>query len=115
MFKAYLTGKPIKPFAASEIHGEDAARAVSALLHAEPIRVAGGIFNAADFIVDRRDILSPLKAATGCVHDLPEAADRSALSVMNCDKMKRLEWRTGGVVKLSMTLDRMIKPYSDVA
>ena len=115
LFKAYLTGKPIKPFAASEIHGEDAARAVSALLRADSIRVSGGIFNAADFIVDRRDILGPLKSATGCVHDLPEAANRNAVSIMNCDKMKRLEWRTGGTVKLSMTLGRMIQPYSDVA
>jgi hypothetical protein len=115
LFKAYLTGKPIKPFAASEIHGEDAARAVGALLRADPIRVSGGIFNAADFIVDRRDVLGPLKIATGCVYDLPKAADRSAVSIMNCDKMKRLEWRTGGAVKLSMTLSRMIKPYSDVA
>jgi len=115
LFKAYLTGQTIQPHAASEIHAEDAARAVAALLKADALRVSGGIFNVSDLVVDRRDILGPLKTASGCIYDLPAAADRTAMNVMNCDKMKRLEWRTGGMVKLSMSLERMIKPYVDAA
>jgi len=115
LFKAYLAGKPIKSFAGSQIHGEDAARAVAALVNAENIRMSGGVFNAADMVIDRQDVLSPLRSATSSVHALPELANKTDIVSMNCDKMKRFEWRTGGLVKLGMTLDRMIKPYVKVA
>ncbi len=111
MFKGYLLGKNIEPRARCEIHGEDAARAVSALLTADHIRVAGGIFNAMDLVVDRVDILTPLQKLTGCRHPLPGRFE-GEVNTMNCDKLKRLEWRTGGVVKLGMTLERMIASYN---
>ncbi len=109
LFKGYLTGRPIAPKAGCEIHGEDVARAVRQIVNAEHIRVAGGIFNAMDAVIDRRDILEPLRKATSCPHDLPERSDRDVVSTMNCDKLKRLEWRTGGLVKLSTTLDHMLR------
>ncbi len=111
MFKGYLMGRPIEPKASCEIHGEDVGRAVSKILAAEHVRVAGGIFNAMDLVVDRADILAPLQKLTGCTHPLPARFD-GEMSTMNCDKLKRMEWRTGGMVKLGMTLDRMIAPYS---
>jgi len=115
LFRAYLMGKAIAPGASCEVHGEDVARAVKLILDAEHIRVSGGIFNAMDMVIDRLDILEPLQRTTGCPHDLPERADRDQISTMNCDKLKRLEWRTGGIVKLGMTLERMIEPYAKAA
>ncbi len=115
LFRAYMSGKLIKPFAASQIHGEDAARAVTELVRAPSERVSGGIFNAADLIIDRTDILAPLQSALARKIPLPAQAAREGITSMNCDKMKRFEWRTGGKVKLSMTLERMIKPYVQAA
>ncbi len=110
MFKGYLMGRPIEPKASCEIHGEDVGRAVLELIKAEHVRIAGGIFNAMDLVVDRADILAPLQKATGCQHPLPERFEGD-VSTMNCDKLKRMEWRTGGLVKLNITLERMIAPY----
>ena len=107
MFRGYLAGLPIEPKATCEIHGEDVARAVSSILDAEHIRVAGGTFNAMDIVVDRADILAELKKVTGCSHQIPARFD-GEVSTMNCDKLKRLKWRTGGVVKLQMTLQRLL-------
>ncbi len=115
LFQAYLSGKPIDPGASCEVHGEDVARAVLLIIEAESIRVSGGVFNAMDMIVDRQDILTPLQKATGCQNELPKRANADHIGTMNCDKLKRLEWRTGGIVKLGMTLDRIIKPYIQAA
>ncbi len=114
MFKGYLMGRPIEPKATCEIHGEDVGRAVMEIIKADHLRVAGGVFNAMDLVVDRADILAPLKKATGCPHPLPARFD-GEVSTMNCDKLKRMDWRTGGVVKLGMTLERLIKPYGRAA
>ena len=114
MFKGYLAGMPIEPKATCEIHGEDVGRAITEILDADHVRVAGGIFNAMDLVVDRADILAPLQNATGCQHPLPERFD-GEVSTMNCDKLKRMNWRTGGIVKMGMTLERMITPYVKAA
>jgi len=114
LFKSYLNGHPIEPKAGCEIHGEDVGRAVTEILNAEHIRVAGGIFNAMDVIVDRVDILTSLQIATGCPHPLP-ARFAGEVSTMNCDKLKRMEWRTGGLVKLNMTLERLVALYVNAA
>jgi len=100
LFKGYLMGRPIGPKASCEIHGEDVGRAVTNILNAEHIRVAGGTFNA----------LARLQKATDCPHPLPARLD-GEVSTMNCDKLKRMDWRTGGIVKLNMTLERLIAPY----
>lgn len=115
MFRGYLMGKNIEPRASCEIHGEDVGRAVGLILAADHLRVSGGIFNAMDMVVDRQDILAPLQKASGCLHPLPERADRDLISTMNCDKLKRMEWRTGGLVKLTVSLERLIKPYLKAA
>ena len=114
MFKGYLNGRPIEPKASCEVHGEDVGRAVTSILSADYIRVAGGTFNAMDMVVDRADILAPLQKATGCPHPLPARFD-GEISTMNCDRLKRMNWRTGGLVKLNMTLDRLVAPYVNAA
>jgi len=114
LFRAYLKGSPIKPSARCFIHGEDVGRAVLKLISADHIRVAGGIFNAMDFVVDRADILAPLQKISVSPHPLPERF-QGDVSTMNCDKLKRMEWRTGGMVKLGMTLERMVKSYAKAA
>lgn len=111
MFRGYLAGRPIEPKATCEIHGEDVARAVSAILGAEHVRVAGGVFNAMDIVVDRADILAELQKTTHSPHAIP-ARFAEEISTMNCDKLKRLGWRTGGVVKLQMTLQSLLKGWN---
>ncbi|NNE57195.1 MAG: NAD(P)-dependent oxidoreductase [Hellea sp.] len=108
LFKAYMSGQAIRPFASCQVHGEDVGRAVEIMLSTQPIRMAGGIFNVMDMVVDRRDVLALLQKAIGCDHKLPNKFDRD-VSTMNCDKMKGLDWRTGGSVKLSMSLERMFR------
>lgn len=116
LFKQYLTGQKLAPAVASYIHGEDVARAVSLMLSCEPVRMSGGIFNLTDMVVDQRDVLGPLKSASGCIYNLPDMGRFDQLANMNCDKMKSVfEWRTGGVVKLGMTLERLIGPYRGAA
>ncbi len=56
----YLAGRPIPPHAATEVHGEDVARAVS-LLSAD--RAVAGIFNVSDILVDRHDLLAIVRDA----------------------------------------------------
>ena len=111
LFKAFLSGQPVPPRIATEVHGEDVARAVTQVLKAGPDHVLGRILNVSDMAIDRRDILGPIKAKTQSPHELPEAGDRSLLNPMNCDRLKRLEWRAGGFAKLSLSLDKMISSF----
>ncbi len=111
LFSDYLDGKDIAPRIATEVHGEDLARAVTQVLAGTFDHVMGRVINVSDMAVDRRDILGPLKLRTDCPHPLPEAGDRSGLNPMNCDRLKRLEWRAGGPARLSLTLDKMISEF----
>ncbi len=111
LFSDYLDGQTIAPRIATEVHGADVARAVSQVLKAPADHVMGRVINVSDMTVDNRDILGPLKSRTNCQHILPEAGDRTQLNPMNCDRLKRLEWRAGGFAKLSLTLDKLITEF----
>ena len=111
LFQDYVDGNPITPRIATEIHGEDVARAVSLVLEGPQDHVMGRVINVSDMAVDRRDILAPLKSRTGSDHPLPEAGDSAVLNPMNTDRLKRLKWRAGGPAKLSLTLDKLITSF----
>jgi len=111
LFKAYLAGQNIPPRVATEVHGEDVARAITQVLYGNADHVMGRVINVSDMAIDRRDILAPLKSRTGSEYNLPEPGDRSQLNPMNCDRLKRLQWRAGGPAKLSLSLDKMITAF----
>lgn len=96
LFADYLAGREIAPRAGTEVHGEDVAAAVGRLLEAPASALAGQVYNVSDLVIDRRDILAPLKAARQCPHPLPPAADATALNVMDTSRLEALGWRPGG-------------------
>ena len=111
LFETYLAGLPVTSRIATEVHGEDVARAVAQVLKGPADHVMGRVINVSDMAIDHRDILGPLQSRSGSDHALPVGGDRSQLNAMNCDRLKRLEWRAGGPAKLSLTLDKMISQF----
>lgn len=108
LFRDYLAGQLITPRAATEVHGEDVASAVLALLdHAG----TGGVFNVSDLVIDRHDILAPLQAMIASEHILPERADASTLNVMTTDRLRRLGWSPGGRALFDQTIARMARQF----
>ncbi len=102
LFADFRAGRPIAPRAATEIHGDDLASAVLALL-ASPD--AAGAFNASDLLVDRADLLAAVAARTGCPHPPPPRAPGPPPGVMATDRLQGLGWRPGGQARLDAFLD----------
>ncbi|WP_435168476.1 NAD-dependent epimerase/dehydratase family protein [Falsirhodobacter sp. 1013] len=104
LFTDFLAGRPIAPRVATEVHGADLAAAVMTVL----LR-GQGAFNVSDLVLDRRDLLAEVAIQTGCVHPLPDRADRDAVSVMDCGKLRALGWMPGGWGRLIASLPAMIQ------
>lgn len=105
----YLAGRPVAPRVATEVHGDDVAQAASLLL---AHRVAGGIFNVSDIVVDRHDLLSIVRASTNSAYPLPDRADRRQLNVMATEKLGGFGWRPGGRALLERTVRRLVQDRS---
>lgn len=103
LFADYLSGRPIAPRVATELHGADLAAAVLLLAGQE------GVFNASDLTLDRRDLLAEVARLTGCPHPLPPRPDASAVSVMSCENLAALGWRPGGWDRLRADLPEMLR------
>ncbi|MDB6453187.1 NAD-dependent epimerase/dehydratase family protein [Falsirhodobacter sp. 20TX0035] len=104
MFSDFLAGRPVAPRVATEVHGADLASAVMAVL----LR-GQGAFNVSDLLLDRRDLLAEVAIQTGCVHPLPERADRHAVNVMDCERIRALGWAPGGWGRLIASLPALIQ------
>ena len=100
LFRDYLTGRPIEPCVATEVHGDDVAAAVRLVLEAPAAKVCGEVFNVSDIVVDRRDILAIVREETGSTNPLPPVADGSSLNVMAMEKIRALGWQPGGAALL---------------
>lgn len=103
LIEDYLVGRAVEPRAGTEVHGADVAASVVLMLSAPPGEI-GGVFNVSDIVVDRRDILALVKAATGSPHPLPWPADISCLNVMATERLRGLGWRPGGHAALETFL-----------
>lgn len=103
LFADYLSGRPVAPRVATELHGTDLAAAVLLLPGQE------GAFNASDLTLDRRDLLAEVARLTGSPHPLPPRADAAAVSVMSCEKLAALGWRPGGWDRLRADLPTMLR------
>ena len=112
LFELYQRGVKIKPRAATEVHGEDVARAAILMLQAPREKMAGHhLFNVSDYIIDHRDILTPLKTKHNIAHPLPSAGERGHINAMNCDRIKNLGWRCAGPTKFDFTIDELVKEW----
>jgi UDP-glucose 4-epimerase len=102
VFADFRAGRTIAPRAATEIHGDDLAAAVLALLEApDPV----GPFNASDLLIDRSDLLAAVAKRTGCPHPPPHRAPGPPPGVMATDRLQGLGWRPGGRARLDAFLD----------
>jgi nucleoside-diphosphate-sugar epimerase len=100
LFDAYLRGEPVVPRVATEIHGDDIASAILALLGSRET----GAFNASDLILDRADLLARVQGFTGCPHPPPPRVDGPPPGRMSTARLGRLGWRPGGWPKLDAFL-----------
>lgn len=104
LFRDFLNGTAIAPRVATEIHGDDLARALCLALTAPGHQ----IYNASDIILDRHDLLAEVARLTGTHHPLPERADTTKVSAMECTRLRSLGWRPGGMELLRSSLRRML-------
>ncbi|MBX3573762.1 MAG: NAD(P)-dependent oxidoreductase [Mesorhizobium sp.] len=104
LFDDYLSGRPVEPRRATEVHGDDAAAAV--LLALDPPEPPP-VLNVSDILLDRHDLLGIVKAATGSPHPLPP---RSAepVNAMDCALLRSLGWRPGGFDLLERAVRAML-------
>lgn len=105
LFEAFLAGRPVIPRVATEVHGDDLAAAVALALDtvAPP-----SVLNVSDIVLDRRDLLAMVAAASGTGLPLPDRADASQLNVMETGRLRALGWRPGGTCALRRAISRMI-------
>ena len=96
LIRDYLAGNAIAPRVGTEIHGEDVGSAVVKLLNAPHQTISGQCYNLSDQLIDRQEILAPVRKRTGCTLPLPEQADASGFLQMSTAKLERLGWRAGG-------------------
>ncbi len=107
LFENYLSGTIVGRRAATEVHGEDVAKAVRLMLEADAVQINGETFNVSDILTDNHEILSILQRVTHCPHPLPEAADGSACNRMETCKIEALGWKPGGRDLLSWTIEQL--------
>ena len=75
-----IDGVAVPARAGTEVHGDDVASAVWALLAAPPERVAGRMFNCCDIVVSNRDIVRLVHEFAGTSGPVPEEGDRRRAS-----------------------------------
>jgi len=96
LFADYLAGRPVAPRVATEVHGDDVAAAVVALLG----RGETGAFNVSDLMLDRHDLLGRVRAlACSPCPPPPRFAGEPPGRMATC-RLRMLGWRPGGWKKL---------------
>lgn len=100
LFGAFEEGLLVPSRVGTEVHGEDLAAAVEAVLGRDPAKTeAFEVYNVSDLLLDRHDLLSLYAKARGLDLKLPHRAD-IPLGVMDCGKLKVLGWAPGGERRL---------------
>jgi len=101
LFEAFARGKEIAPATATEVHGQDLARAVSLLLSAP-----AGPYNCSDLLLDHRDLLERWSRIAEVSGHLPARSERRP-NVMDCARLRSLGWEPGGEAALEDALRAM--------
>lgn len=112
LIRDYLAGRPVEPRLGTEVHGRDVAAAVRILLEVPRDVMADGIFNVSDLLLDRNDILLPVRRHFGCPHPLPERAEATAYNAMETSKLRQLGWRPGGRNLFDRTMTEILAGQS---
>lgn len=108
LIQSVLAGKKLTAANAStEVHGQDVARAVWLLLHADREDMTEPGYNCSDLVVDTRDLVSMVRLRSGCEATLPEASAPPS-APMICNNLKALGWQPGGLVLLEKTIEKLI-------
>lgn len=100
LFADYLAGREVAPRVATEVHGDDVAAAVVALLG----RGETGAFNVSDLLLDRHDLLGRVRALTGSPCPPPPRSAGEPPGRMATCRLRMLGWRPGGWGKLDSFL-----------
>ena len=95
LVKGAVDDRVVPARSGTEVHGDDVASAVWALLSSPPDRVAGGAFNCSDIVVSNRDIVRLVHEFTGKSGPLPEEGDPPS-GIMRSDALKALGVTFGG-------------------
>lgn len=106
LFADFLSGRPIEPRVATEVHGGDVAEAVRLML--ESPAPPQDVYNVSDLVLDRHDLLGLVQSVAGTSHALPPRADASVLNAMEKSRLQGLGWRPGGWPLLERTVGGML-------
>jgi len=105
---AVLAGETISQSrTATEVHGEDVARAVSLLLQAPAYSVHGRAFNCSDITLSTRGLVQRVAERAGIAATLPPHS-AAVKNPMSCRRLAALGWQPGGEARLIRTLDQLI-------
>lgn len=104
LFARYAAGEALAPRISTELHADDLAAAVTLLLDAPAEALAPAVFNASDFVLDRRHLLETLTAAGGPAGLLPPSGDPASVSAMDTGRLRALGWRPRGPAALADVL-----------
>lgn len=105
LFADYLSGRPIPPRVATEVHAADLARALVMLLSAP---TPPPTVNCSDLVLDHHDLLAIVRDTTGSRHPPPSRADASRLRIPDCTALIAAGWRPGGQPLLRRTVRRLL-------
>ncbi len=100
LFDAFARGEAVAPRVGSEVHGADLAAAVRLAL----TRLAPGVYNVSDILLDRADLLALWAEVSGVEGIVPARAD-IAFNEMECSRLRAAGWRPGGWALLRSTLE----------
>ena len=106
LFADYLSGRPIAPRIATEVHAADLARALVLFLSTG---VLPSTVNCSDLVLDHHDLLAIVRDATGSRQPLPPRADVSHLRVPDCTALIGAGWQPGGDRLLRHTIRRLLR------
>lgn len=102
-----LHGKPlIETEEGTQVHGADLAKAIWLLIE-NAQKYPGELFNCSDLFVDRQKILNTIIKLKPVTQTFPPPKQKH-LRVMNCDKLKALNFHFGGESLFQQTIHSII-------
>jgi nucleoside-diphosphate-sugar epimerase len=107
LFDDFAQGRPIAPRIATEVHGDDLARAVQIAFEPD----VPPVLNVSDLTLDRHDLLTEVARITGCATPPPPRAT-SAVSAMDTTRLQALGWVPSGMMGLRAALLQMLEQVS---
>jgi nucleoside-diphosphate-sugar epimerase len=102
-----IAGNAVPARAGSEVHGDDVASAVWALLSAPPNRIAGRAFNCSDIVVSNHEIVRLVNEFAGTDGPLPDEGDPPS-GMMRSEALKALSVTFGGRPLFEKTVAELV-------